>query len=431
MKSRCLLLLILARIRAVVRIAYNCAESGTDIFSSRAPAVHIRSIAGALAARGHRVTVFCRENRLGVHPGKMDPGVSIVRIPTKRPLGRMRTRLWRSVRRDGAVSRGTTLFKELEDFAHNWKLQRVLEKSSLKEKFDFVLERYSAWGFAGQRMAAKSNIPFILEVNYPAVVDLERFEHMTLAFLARRIENKVWRQADKIVVVSEELKKYLAKRGISPVKMEVLPNGVSVDRFRSLPDGRKLREDLALLGKFVIGLVSGFATWQGADMLAPILDRLNTRGKNWHLLLVGEGPAGKALRESLASRGLQSQSTWVGQVPNGDLPDYLSVMDAAVAPIYNRFIYGSSMKLFEYMAAGLPVVASRWGQHRIVVSHEKTGLLAASGDPEDFARQIVRIRDNAAWAKKLGRSAREHVLGRYTWERNACRIEALARSLAR
>src|SRR5207245_10512806 len=102
-------------------------------------------------------------------------------------------------------------------------------------------------------------------------------------------------------------------------------------------------------------------------------------------------------------------------------------MDVASDPYPDLpHFYFSPLKVFEYMAAGLPVVASRIGQLAGVIQHEVTGLLCPAGDPIALAAALARLQKDRRLRVRLGQAARNYVLQEYTWDRIARRILRVA-----
>jgi glycosyltransferase involved in cell wall biosynthesis len=98
-------------------------------------------------------------------------------------------------------------------------------------------------------------------------------------------------------------------------------------------------------------------------------------------------------------------------------------MDVAVAPYPGlSFFYFSPLKVFEYMAAGLPVVASRVGQLATVIQHEVNGLLCPAGAAGELAGALLRLHREPELRTRLGQAARATVLQNYTWDAVARRI---------
>jgi glycosyltransferase involved in cell wall biosynthesis len=124
---------------------------------------------------------------------------------------------------------------------------------------------------------------------------------------------------------------------------------------------------------------------------------------------------------------LLEATRFTGAVAPEAVPGLLASMDVAVAP-YPRLahFYFSPLKVYEYMAAGLPVVASRIGQLAQVLRHEVDGLFCPPGDAHALAAALERLRAEPALRRRLGLAARAKVLREHTWEAVARRILGLA-----
>src|SRR5207244_963195 len=142
-------------------------------------------------------------------------------------------------------------------------------------------------------------------------------------------------------------------------RIHVVPNGVNPDRFP---------ENLAatcpsLPGVFTVGFVGSLKPWHGLPVLVEAFDLLHWVDNNTRLLIVGDGPERAGLEAELKARGLLSAVHFTGAVDPAEVPGLLASIDAAVAPYASRAsFYFSPLKVYEYMAAGLSVVASKVGQ---------------------------------------------------------------------
>ena len=202
----------------------------------------------------------------------------------------------------------------------------------------------------------------------------------------------------------------------------MLPNAVDTRLFHTGLDGSLVRQRLNLEGRFVIGFVGTFKRWHGVELLLSAFRELYRADPSIHLLLVGEGPLRSQLEKEVQDAGLTKAVTFTGALAHEDIPQYLAAMDAAVAPYpaLDNF-YFSPLKLFEYMAAGRAVIASRVGQAAEVVVDGVTGLLFEPGDLADLVRSIARLRDNPALRKELGQKASAACSER-TWTHNAAEV---------
>src|SRR5256886_16469048 len=127
--------------------------------------------------------------------------------------------------------------------------------------------------------------------------------------------------------------------------------------------------------------VGSMKPWHGLDVLVEAFARLHERAPDARLLLVGDGPARAAVCADLSARGLNGVVHCTGAVAPREVPGLLTSVDVAVAPYPQATgFYFSPLKVYEYLAAGRAVVASRVGQLETVIRHDVNGLLCPPGD---------------------------------------------------
>jgi len=290
--------------------------------------------------------------------------------------------------------------------------------------FDLIYERYSLWSFAGMSYAREAGVPGVLEVNAPLIEEQAEHRGLVDRLAATRIAEKVFHEATVLVAVSNEIKAYLEQFSTARERVHTIPNGVNPDRF--LPGLRQARRSSP--DKFTVGFIGTLKPWHGLATLVDAFAIPRSRDTSLRLLIVGDGPELSRLVHQVAERGLGSSVDWVGAVGPEKIPDWLAAMDVAVAPYPNlqRF-YFSPLKVLEYMAAGLPVIASRIGQIEELIEHGATGWLVPPGDVSALATALLQLRATPVSAReRLGAAARRHVLTHHTWDAVAQRILELA-----
>src|SRR5262249_29411154 len=133
------------------------------------------------------------------------------------------------------------------------------------------------------------------------------------------------------------------------------------------------------------------------------------------LLIVGDGPERGSLADRSTDLGLVDEVVFTGAVSPSEVPAFLASMDVALAPYPNlaRF-YFSPLKVYEYMAAGLPVVASCIGQLEELIEPGVNGLLVPPGDAKALQAALQTLRTDAGLCRRLGDAARAKVLHKHT-----------------
>src|SRR6266849_8208211 len=151
----------------------------------------------------------------------------------------------------------------------------------------------------------------------------------------------------------------------------------------------------------------------------------------WHpsarLLIVGDGPERENTVAELSGRVPLEVAHFTGSVHPDEVPALLASMDVSVAPYPTLpHFYFSPLKVYEYMAAGLPVAASRIGQLEELIEDGFNGLLCAPSDPMALAAALNRLYGAPELCARLGQAARATVLPDHTWSAVVRRILSLA-----
>ena len=282
--------------------------------------------------------------------------------------------------------------------------------------FDAIYTRYSPFNCSIVQLALARGVPLILEFNCSEADFSPGGERMTFRRYGRKVEAELCRTASLVVVVSERVADEV--RELAPTaRVLVSPNGVDPSPFQvSETVRRDRRRQLAMSDDDVaIGFVGRFYVWHGLDTLGEAAMRFLSERENSRLVLVGVGPYRENILRTLAPWG--DRVTAPGIVPHHDVPTLLGACDILVSPHapIDGFI-GSPVKLFEYLASGRAIVASRLEQLADVITHEETGLLVTPGVPEELADAIIRLIDDSDLRIRLGAHGRDEAFAKHTWQ---------------
>jgi glycosyltransferase involved in cell wall biosynthesis len=246
---------------------------------------------------------------------------------------------------------------------------------------------------------------------------------------SRALETHCMRSADLVVTLGEAMRDEILQRGVPDEKILIVPNAVSGEFLRPLPDGAELRRTLGIAdGEHVVGLVSSLVPHEGIGTLLEAVKTLNDRGVRTRALIVGDGPERGALQRQATALGLDAIFT--GRVPMARVREYHAVLDIFAVPRTRDRVCQlvTPLKPVEAMASGLAVVVSAVNALGEIVKDKVTGVQAPPGDAEALADCLQQLLADPELRKKLGDNAREWVAAERTWERNAQRYrDAYAR----
>lgn len=396
-----------------MRIAYVCADRGIPLDGTKGAAIHVRAVATALRRRGHHVPILTARPNNETNPNAL---ADVHDIGYDRTLKSIKHSM-------GAANEGAVIAREINSLLLNLRTSELLEELGRQTPFDAIYERYSLWSWAGMRYARQQRIPFFLEVNAPLVEEQKTFRHLQLQSTAEAIELELLRHADTIIVPADELVGYIEGRIGKRRRTIVSPNCADLELFAkppTLPDSKTA----ALRGRFVIVFVGSLKPWHGIEVLLKAFDSLGQKLPKAHLLIVGDGPLQSAVKEH-ADRWGPARVTCTGAVSQAEVAAWLALADVGVAP-YPALpnFYFSPLKVIEYQAAGLPVVASCIGQLRQQIQPGHNGFLVTPGDPHELAHKLHDLAGNPKLAARLGRHAQRRAR-RFDWNRTAGQLEKL------
>ncbi|NDJ61220.1 MAG: glycosyltransferase family 1 protein [Chloroflexi bacterium] len=252
----------------------------------------------------------------------------------------------------------------------------------------------------------------------------------------RRLLPLVIRRVGALITTTQRLADDVIALGADPARVVVAHDGVRRDRFTDLPAQADARASLGWPSEaFIVGYVGRLHTMlmdKGVGTLVEALAQLPPEATPICLGLVG-GPDDRAaaLRDQWVAAGLPPERfLYAGQVPPDAVPAYLRAFDVCALPLpwtEHFAYYASPIKLFEYMAAGRPIVASDLPSTAEVVAAGETALLFPPGDSAALAAVIRRLYSDPALCERLSDRAHQLVMERYTWAARARLILAQIR----
>jgi glycosyltransferase involved in cell wall biosynthesis len=351
--------------------------------------VHVLEVARGLAARGHEVHPVVDEGSRAVdepgvrwHPVRWTPHLRFFRFRAAAPVEAL-------LRETGA---------------------------------QVVIERYYNFGGEGVAAAARAGVPSLLEVNSP-VVDhpgswKARLDALALVRPLRAHREALCRQAAAIVSPLAEIVPEFARSKTTTVTW-----GANVEAFHPGRRRDALRREWGVPEGATVVLFSGsFRPWHGVHVLEEAARRLRPRADAFFVL--AGGPRAGAATEY---RGLS-----LGSVPYERMPEVVASADIGVAPYDTSRLaqlrlgfFWSPLKIFEYMASGLPTVTIPRPPLTEIVREGQEGRHARESDAIDLARVIGALMDDPGARARMGAAARARVVERYSWARHCQQLEGV------
>ena len=255
-------------------------------------------------------------------------------------------------------------------------------------------------------MARLKRVPFVLEVRdlWPeAIVDLGLMRPGPAVSLLERLARFLYRQAARVVVVTEAFAERLAATGVPRAKLAVIPNGADTHLFSPECDGRSTRAALDLDGRFVVAYVGSHGLSHG---LGAVLDAAAEQPEV-AFLLVGDGADRDRLMNERDRRQLRNV-LMRPSVPKDQVPGLYAAADACLVPLRDVPLFETFVpsKLFEVLAAGRPVIGAVRGEARAILARSGGALLVDPERGDQLAHAVGRLRADPQLRAELGRRGR-------------------------
>ena len=260
-------------------------------------------------------------------------------------------------------------------------------------------------GVAGCALAIVRRRPFVLELSdlWPAsIVAVGAMKRGIALRWIEKVELFLYRRANRIVALTESFKRNLVHRGVPEHKIQVVINGVDLNRYSPRPRDLEFARAWGLSADdFVVGYIGTLGMAHALDNVLDAADLL--RDRSVRFLFVGAGAEKQKLIAEAQRRRLPNV-TFVPSQPKEMMPAVWSVCDVALvhlrgAPLFETVI---PSKIFEAMAMGKPVLlASPDGEASRIVKAENNGLHVPAQNPEKLAAAVLFLKASPAFVQQL------------------------------
>lgn len=305
---------------------------------------------------------------------------------------------------------------------------------------DLIMERYYNFAGAGMLYAHQRALPSVLEVN-ALMIDprgslKESLDRLLFRGGLRRWAVRQCEWATKIVTPLATT----VPRSIMPEKVFEISWGANVDLFDpATRTGRQaelntLRATLGIpAGSPVVAFSGSFRKWHGVLEFVEAAAALHHRHPDLVFLMIGTGPLHAEVRRIIDQKGISNSFRLTGAVDYTQMPLYLSLASTGVAPfktasyrpLQEAGFYWSPLKIFEYMAIGLPVVTIDVKPLNEMVRDGEEGLVYPEGNTDRLASAVEKLINDPDMAWRLGENARRRVVEHYSWKRHCERLDGL------
>jgi len=263
-------------------------------------------------------------------------------------------------------------------------------------------------------LARLKGCPFLLEVRdlWPAfAIAVGVLKNKTLIRLSRWLERFLYKHADQVIVNSPGFMDHVKTRGAKNVTL--IPNGADPEMFDPLADGMAFKNKHGLTGQFVVVYAGAHGLSNDLGIVLEAAELLQKKDRI-RLVLIGSGKDKPHLQALTHKRQLEN-ILFLPPVPKSEMAQVLAGADACLAILKPIELYKTTYpnKVFDYMAAGRPVILAIDGVIRQVVEAAQAGVYVPPGQPAALAQAIELLARHPEKSREMGQHGRNMVERRY------------------
>jgi glycosyltransferase involved in cell wall biosynthesis len=400
-----------------MKIGYLMQAGVPDIFSPplSGAANHVKFVFNELKALGHHVRLMTYSKG---RVWKSDDFITYERVPVRFLEESPMTYFQSGIRRVQAEL-------QLPYIALFESVYFALACRQELQDFDLFYERMGWMGYGGALASRWLKKPLILEVNGDHLTEMELQGNAPKGmqrYFSKKATEFAARQAVHSIATGEGWRrKYIQRWDIDPKKVSVIENGSELvelldrDRLQAFSqNGHTISVQIAYIG--------GFDPWHGVPLLINAVSQAVTQGLDIHLFLIGGGNQEEEIKEMVSRYRLGDCVTFAGHVSIEQMAAYLENVDIGVSPYCGRDEY-SGLKLLDYKAAGLAIIASGLDGEPEVITHGRNGWIVPPCDDRALFEAISLLVTNDELRRRLGRTARIEAESEHSWQHTALQLD--------
>jgi len=248
----------------------------------------------------------------------------------------------------------------------------------------------------------------------------------------RRLENKVIRESDRIITISEAMKRIAAGYGAQAERIDVVPDGVDTSVFHPV-DGRALRDAHASGASHVLIFHGAIDPQDDPQVLVDAARLVVEEHEGARFWLVGDGSAVPSLKKKVSDYSLNDHFFFSGWVQQREIPSLISASDVGLVVLPDVLSARGrvTLKEFEYWACGVPAILPRLPALEEIAQEGVTALFYQPGDAGDLAAKIRLLLEDHELRLRLGENGLATVKEKFEWSKLAVQFVDLCEGYVR
>ena len=275
----------------------------------------------------------------------------------------------------------------------------------LFQKFDVIVatspQFFTTW--TGYGLSKIKRKPWIFELRDIWPESIKTVGVLNQGYIIRtleKIELSLYRDATKVVAVTDAFKENLISRGIDSNKIEVVTNGSNLELFSPREKDKELLKELKLENKFIVGYIGTHGLAHSLDFIVRSIAKIED--KSIHFLFIGDG-AMKETIVDITDRLKLENITFLNPVAKEEVPRYLSICDISLAPLKSNDNFKTVIpsKIFEASAMEKPTLLGVEGQAQKIIEKYNAGICFKPEDEKDFIDKLMLLKDEKVYLNSI------------------------------
>lgn len=291
----------------------------------------------------------------------------------------------------------------------------VVSKIMRENKIDFVYSYMPGIG---------SSLPAVLIKLKYKIKHVLDFADLHVYVRPKFIADLSFKNANKILAITDYLRKDLEKKGVDTNKIHILPNGVDLDLFN--PERYDKNSIEKLRQSFNANKIIVFAgALQDLNIIINSAKKVIENVKDVKYVIIGDHRSqarSKTVWENkVREKGLENSFLFLGRKPREEIPQYLLSSDVCIDSFPNEPYYAAAhpIKLLEYGACEKPVVATKVSETEKIIKHGVYGFLADPDNPSEFADHLITLLNSKELREKFGKEFSNYIRNNFGWDKIA------------
>ena len=268
----------------------------------------------------------------------------------------------------------------------------------LFQKYDIIIatspQFFTTW--AGWGLSKIRRKPWIFELRdlWPESIKTVGAMKQGIAIdILEKIELALYRDATRVIAVTDAFKTNLIKRGIDAKKIDVITNGSNLDLFYPRIKNPELLKRYGLENKFIIGYIGTHGLAHSLDFIVRSIAKI--KDPQIHFIFVGDGAMKNTVLTIAQELGIEN-ATFLDPVSKDLVPEYLSLCDISLAPLKKEENFKTVIpsKIFEASAMQKPTLLGVEGQAQEIIEYYNVGLCFEPENEKDFIEKVILLKEN-------------------------------------